>query len=246
MSQELIFTATYNEAENISDWIHGVAKARPDARILIVDDSSPDGTGNVIADLGPQYSQVTLVTRPGKNGLNTAHLFAMNYALEHNFDVLVTMDADGSHLPDQIPSLIEVLNNSNVNFVIGTRTHGGTHQAKLTRRILSRGANTVARVLLPMGVTEYTTSFRAFTRESLETLHKAEFTSAGYAFFIECMEILHRNRISMAETPIDFMDRTNGESKIPKSQIFTSMSALVLLSGERVFSRWKQDDNASN
>ena len=243
MSKELIFTATYNEAGNIGEWIHGVATTRPDANILIVDDSSPDGTEKVITDLRDRHPQITLVTRPGKNGLNTAHLYAINYALEHDFDVLVTMDADGSHLPEQIPTLLEVLNTSKADFVIGTRTRGGTHQAKLTRRILSRGANTVARILLPMGVTEYTTSFRAFTRESLETLHKAEFTSAGYAFFIECMEILHRNQIRMTETPIDFMDRTNGESKIPKSQIFSSMSALVLLSGERLFSKKNHANN---
>lgn len=245
MSKVLIFTATYEEVENIGTWIREVAKACPDTDILIVDDSSPDGTGELIAEMQVEFPQLALISRPGKNGLNTAHVLAMSYASAREYDVLVTMDADGSHQPCQIPLLLDRLAQDDVDFVIGTRSSGGTHQAKLSRRVLSRGANTAARVLLPVGITEYTTSFRAFNPIALEVLNRAEFSSSGYAFFIECIEILHRAGVRFAEVPIDFLDRTGGRSKIPKSQIFSSMSALVVLAAGRRFAKSEERATSS-
>ena len=232
MSRELIFTATYNEANNIGPWIEGVAAARPGADILIVDDSSPDGTGEVIADCMNAFPRVTLHTRPGKSGLSSAHIYAMNYALENGYDALVTMDADGSHQPAQIPAVIDAL--SRADFCIGTRTRGGTHQAALPRRILSHGANITARLLLPMGISEYTTSFRAFDPIALRAIVAHDFSASGYAFFIECLEVMHRAGVTMTEVPIDFLDRFSGTSKIPKNQIYLSMLALTRLSANRL------------
>ncbi len=232
MSRELIFTATYNEANNIGPWIEGVAAARPGADILIVDDSSPDGTGEVIADCMNAFPRVTLHTRPGKSGLSSAHVYAMNYALDNGYDALVTMDADGSHQPAQIPAVIDAL--SIADFCIGTRTRGGSHQAALPRRILSHGANITARVLLPMGISEYTTSFRAFDPIALRAIVAHDFSASGYAFFIECLEVMHRAGVTMTEVPIDFLDRFSGTSKIPKNQIYLSMLALTRLSANRL------------
>ena len=232
MSRELIFTATYNEANNIGPWIEGVAAARPGADILIVDDSSPDGTGEVIADCMNAFPRVTLHTRPGKSGLSSAHVYAMNYALDNGYDALVTMDADGSHQPAQIPAVIDAL--SIADFCIGTRTRGGSHQAALPRRILSHGANITARVLLPMGISEYTTSFRAFNPTALRAIAVHDFSASGYAFFIECLEVMHRAGVTMTEVPIDFLDRFSGTSKIPKNQIYLSMLALTRLSANRL------------
>lgn len=232
MSRELIFTATYNEADNIGPWIEGVAAARPGADILIVDDSSPDGTGEVIADCMNAFPRVTLHTRPGKSGLSSAHVYAMNYALDNGYDALVTMDADGSHQPAQIPAVIDAL--SIADFCIGTRTRGGSHQAALPRRILSHGANITARVLLPMGISEYTTSFRAFDPIALRAIVAHDFSASGYAFFIECLEVMHRAGVTMTEVPIDFLDRFSGTSKIPKNQIYLSMLALTRLSANRL------------
>lgn len=232
MSRELIFTATYNEANNIGPWIEGVAAARTGADILIVDDSSPDGTGEVIADYMNAFPRVTLHTRPGKSGLSSAHVYAMNYALDNGYDALVTMDADGSHQPAQIPAVIDAL--SIADFCIGTRTRGGSHQAALPRRILSHGANITARVLLPMGISEYTTSFRAFDPIALRAIVAHDFSASGYAFFIECLEVMHRAGVTMTEVPIDFLDRFSGTSKIPKNQIYLSMLALTRLSANRL------------
>lgn len=232
MSRELIFTATYDEAANIGPWVRGVVAIRPDANILIVDDSSPDGTEAVVKKLAVEFPQITLHTRPGKSGLSSAHIYAMRYALDNGYDTLVTMDADGSHQPAQIPAVLGGLNRA--NFCIGTRTRGGSHQAALPRRILSHGANLTARVLLPMGISEYTTSFRAFTPVALHAVLAHDFSASGYAFFIECLEVMRRAGVRMTEVPIDFLDRFSGTSKIPKNQIYLSMLALTRLSMNRI------------
>ena len=232
MAKELIFTATYNERDNIGWWIKEVAKARPSSDIVIVDDNSPDGTGELINDMSKEFPQITLHSRVGKLGLSSAHLYALQFAYENDYDVLVTMDADGSHLPSQIPRVAGGLDNA--QFCIGTRTHGGTHQAKKSRQLLSHGANTIARVLLPMGLTEYTTSFRAFSRPAMKAALSHEYGFSGYAFFIECLEGMHQQGIVMAERPIDFLDRQGGVSKIPKNQIVVSAGALTQMSWARI------------
>jgi len=236
VSRELVFTATYNEAANIGPWIEGVIAACPSADILIVDDNSPDGTGAVVTKLTRTFPQVTLHSREGKLGLSSAHIYAMQYALDNDYDSLVTMDADGSHQPAQIPAVLGALSSglSIANFCIGTRTRGGSHQAALPRRVLSHGANITARMLLPMGISEYTTSFRAFDPVAVRAVLAHDFSAAGYAFFIECLEVMHRSGVVMSEVPIDFLDRFSGQSKIPKNQIYLSMLALSRLSFIRI------------
>jgi dolichol-phosphate mannosyltransferase len=226
--RELIFTATYNERENIGWWIDEVVKARPGSDMLIVDDNSPDGTGELIESLRAKYPQVTLHSRVGKLGLNTAHLYAMEYAYENGYGVLI----------NQIPGVVKGL--SQAQFCIGTRTRGGTHQAAKGRQILSHGANTIARVLLPMGLTEYTTSFRAFSRPAIKAALSHEYGFSGYAFFIECLEGMHQQGIVMTESPIDFLDRQGGVSKIPKNQIVVSAGALTQMSWARLAHRGRR------
>jgi dolichol-phosphate mannosyltransferase len=236
VSRELVFTATYNEAANIGPWVEGVIAACPAADILIVDDNSPDGTGAVVTELTRTFPQVTLHSREGKLGLSSAHIYAMQYALDNDYNSLVTMDADGSHQPAQIPAVLGALSSglSTANFCIGTRTRGGSHQAALPRRVLSHGANVTARILLPMGISEYTTSFRAFDPVAVRAVLAHDFSAAGYAFFIECLEVMHRAGVVMTEVPIDFLDRFSGQSKIPKNQIYLSMLALSRLSFTRI------------
>ena len=225
MARVLVFTATYDEARNAPIWVSGVKSAVPEADLLVVDDGSPDGTGRILDDIAANDPSLKVIHRLGKSGLASAHLLAMQYALEHGYQVLITMDADGSHLPAQIPRLLEAIAAS--DFVVGTRYRGGSHRAGALRRTLSAGANGLARVLLPTGLSEYTTSFRAFDTDALQTLVNAKFTTGGYAFFVECIEILHQSGLRMTEVPIDFVDRTHGSSKIPKSQIFMSVEALL-------------------
>ena len=230
-SKTLVFTATFNEREAVQPWVRRTAAAVPDADMLIVDDSSPDGTQDVIRGLAEQFPQLRLISRPGKQGLASAHLLAMDYARDHDYQVLVTMDADGSHQPEQISQVVQGLDEA--DFCIGTRSRGGSHQAPALRRSLSHGANLAARVMLPTGLSEYTTSFRAFNARAMDVALDHDYVHGGYAFFVECIDNLHRQGVSMTERPIDFLDRQGGESKIPRNQIFMSAQALVMLGVRR-------------
>ena len=227
----LAFTATYNERETVEQWVRGVAVNCPEADMLVVDDSSPDGTAQLLNELREEIPRLTVHVRAGKEGLNTAHLYALQYGLTRGYDRVVTMDADGSHQPRQIPELLRAADAA--EFVIGTRYRGGSHRAAQVRRLLSRGANTLARTLLPMGLSEYTTSFRVFTPPALQVVTTADFHFRGYAFFIECLEVMNDAGITMAEVPIDFLDRTGGVSKIPRAQILLSVEALGQLAWQR-------------
>lgn len=231
MTRELVFTATYNEAENIRTWVHEVSSARPNSDLLIVDDSSPDGTGVIIRNLQQEYPRLTLIEREGKLGLATAHRLAVRYAILHGYQVLVTMDADSSHQPSQIGSVVDGLRGA--DFCIGTRYRGGSHQASRFRRALSHGANRLAMITLRTGLSEYTTSFRAFTPRALQIIDAQEIPDGGYAYFIECVNTIALSDCRVTEVPIDFLDRAHGVSKIPKSQVFLSARALAAMALNR-------------
>ena len=232
MPRTLVFTGTYNERETIEVWVRDVSLHQPDADLLVVDDSSPDGTGSILAELQREFPRLMVHSRPGKQGLNTAHLHALRFGLDQGYERVVTMDADGSHQPRQIARLLAA--SDSAGFVIGTRYRGGSHHAPLARQALSLGANGASRLLLPMGISEYTTSFRVFSPDAMRAVTSARLSFRGYAFFIECLEVVHQAGITMAEVPIDFVDRIGGTSKIPRSQILLSMEALGRLSLRRV------------
>ena len=235
MARTLVFTATFNERENVEAWIEGVSQSCPDADLLVIDDSSPDGTGDLLDDLSRKYQALTVVHRPEKSGLASAHLAAMRYAQEDGYEYLVTMDADGSHQPWQIPHLLEV--SDSFDFIIGSRYHGGSHRASMLRRVLSWGANSAARTMLPTGLTEYTTSFRVLNENARQVVLSASLRDDGYAFFLEVVEAIHQSGLLMAEIPIIFIDRVHGSSKIPRTQILTSMRVLIELWRQRIRSR---------
>ena len=228
----LVSTATFNEATNISEWHSRVRTVLPGADLLVVDDSSPDGTADVIRSLQENDPLVHLIVRSAKSGLGSAHRAAMLYALENEYEVLVTMDADLSHQPEQIPPFLEAINEH--DFVIGTRSGQGSCDYTGVRKFLSLAGNRAARLTIPTGLTEYTTSMRAFSPKALEVLFTHGTRDDGYAFFMETVEILYRSGCSMTEVPIHFMDRTRGQSKIPKHQIWLSASTLLRLSASRL------------
>ena len=224
-SRVLVFTATFNEADNIEEWLSRVVASMPRADVLVIDDSSPDGTGGLIAEFARDHPQVRLIERSGKSGLGSAHKAAFEYALTEGYDVLVTMDADLSHDPEQAISLVEALDPA--DFVIGTRWGRGTCEYTGFRKAVSWLGNWSARVLLRAPVSEYTTSYRAFRPRALAELTRRPPEDDGYAFFMEVVIDLHRAGVAMAEVPITFRDRAGGESKIPKSQIAVSSLRLV-------------------
>jgi len=227
-SRILIFTATYNEAENISKFIHAVHNILPKTDILVVDDSSPDGTGDLLKLLASSNPYLKIIHRANKSGLGTAHLLALRYAMINKYDTLVTMDADLSHDPLQIPSLMDKL--SKFDVVIGSRyMNGGVCDYSGYRRLVSVQANFFARNLLKINLHEFTTSFRAFNVDSLSKVNFTKMHNTGYSFFMESIYRYHQSGLSIGEVPIHFKDRTLGVSKIPKLEIVRGIFKLLHL-----------------
>lgn len=223
----LIFFATYNEAGNVASLLERIAQYAPSADIVVVDDNSPDGTAEVIRQLG--RDNVTVLLRKGKLGLGTAHLLAFCYALAHGYDALVTMDADGSHDPQHLPSLMEQLGTGR-DFVIGSRyMKGGACDYDGYRLRVSQAANIGARLLLSIKLTEFTTSYRIFKTDKLRTLDFGALLVGGYSFFLTTVVEAARRGWSLGEVPIHFRERGYGSSKIPPFEIFRGIANLLRL-----------------
>lgn len=239
MKEVLVFTATYNEADNITALVEEVFAALPESEMLVVDDNSPDGTGDVLERIRAGNPRLHVIHRPGKNGLGSAHKLAIKYALAEGYQALVTMDADFSHDPKYLPEMMRQLGHA--EFAIGSRyAPGGSCEYPFSRVLLSRGANTLARGLLGIPVHETTTSFRGFRRSLLERMNVDAIQSDGYSYFVESIHqvsrILHKDTSpnGMVEFPIRFVDRRAGTSKISKKEVFRGMTTLARLAARRV------------
>jgi len=233
MKQILVFTATYNEAENIEDVILGVFEYLPDTVMLIIDDASPDGTGNILNALSLKYKQLNIIHRPQKLGLGTAHKLAMKYSIKNNFDILITMDADFSHHPKYLKKMVNLMQNN--DFVTGSRyIKGGGQNYGLYRKTLSVTANVLARNLLGIPLKECTTSYRGFKVSILKAINPDSIQSEGYSFFVESIYSICRLTKNIDEFPIFFSDRQSGTSKISKFEIFKSVLCLGRLFFNRI------------
>ena len=236
MEQILVFTATYNEAENIEDLIISVFDHLRDTEMLVIDDDSPDGTGNILKELAKKYKQLNIIHRTRKLGLGTAHKLAMKYAIENNFDILITMDADFSHHPKYLKKMVSMMVNN--DFVTGSRyINGGGLNYGLYRKTLSVTANLLARNLLDIPLKECTTSYRGFQVSILKAMNLDSIQSDGYSFFVESIYYICRLTNKIDEFPIFFSDRQSGISKISKLEIFKSVYCLFKLFFNRVLSQ---------
>lgn len=220
-SKTLIFTTCYNERDNIGPMIDGISEAVPDADILVVDDNSPDGTWDVIQERASGNPRVHGVKRPGKLGIGSAHKYALYYAMREGYTTLVTMDADFSHDPRAIPSLLSA-HGPNA-FVTGSRyCPGGKSDYSGYRDIVSRFGNILARFVLGVRIHELTTYFRVFDVDGLRRLPLRVIASSGYSYGVELIYHLRKSGVELREVPIHFVDRTRGASKIPRLQVFKS------------------------
>ena len=232
----LVFIATYNEKQNISDLFYNIIKISPEYDVLIIDDNSTDGTKESLEKLIATHTCLTVIHRPRKMGVGSAHRAAMVYALKNEYEELVTMDADFSHSPSTIPQMLEKLKTS--DFVIGSRyMKGGKSDYEGYRKWVSLIANNFARLTLGIKIHECTTSFRAFRVSLFNTLNLSAIKSNGYSFFLECVYELKCIDVEMAEVPIHFKDRFHGNSKIPKTEIFRSMYKLASLFLSRFYKK---------
>jgi len=210
----LVLVPTYNEKDNVERVVGRLRAAVPTADVLIVDDGSPDGTGDLANGIAAGDPQVQVMHRPSKEGLGAAYVAGFRWGLERGYDVLVEMDADGSHQPEQLPDLLAAL--SSADLVLGSRWVPGGHVVNwpLRRQLLSRGGNTYVRLMLGFAVRDATGGFRAFRRQTLEGLSLEDVNSAGYCFQVDLAWRAVRRGFTVTEVPIGFVERELGTSKM--------------------------------
>ena len=236
MQRTLVFTATYNEKENVAELIRRLFAVSREFDVLVVDDDSPDGTGALLDRMAGENPAIRVVRRPAKLGLGSAHHLAMLFVVKHGYERLVTMDADLSHEPEEIPRLLAALEDA--DFVIGSRyMPGGTSDYTGYRRLVSAAANSAARLLLGIRLHEFTTSFRAFRVASLARVNFEKMHNLGYSFFMETVFRLSQAGLRVCEVPITFRDRFAGTSKIPRLEILRGMIKLLHLTASRAAGR---------
>jgi dolichol-phosphate mannosyltransferase len=217
----LVVLPTYNEAENVLAIARDVLAAATSIEILVVDDNSPDGTGDLVdRESEIDGGRLHLLRRPKKLGLGTAYLAGFRFGLEHGFERVLTMDCDGSHNPRYIPAMLEAA--ARYDVVIGSRyvPGGGIENWPLHRRLLSSFANQYARTLLRLPVRDCTAGFRCYSREVLEGVDPFQIRSSGYSFLQEMVWRVHRAGFRIGEVPIVFEQRRAGASKIDSSEIY--------------------------
>ena len=223
----LIFTATYNESENIKKLIININKNN-NIDILVIDDSSPDQTFKILAKLKKKYRNIKLIKRKKKLGLDTAHKYAFNYARKNKYKKFITLDADLSHDPFKIKKFIKLLDKN--EFVIGSRyMRGGKCLMKKNRFLVSKYGNLLIKFIFNTNCSEFTTSYRGFNIEKLKRFNLNSVRATGYSFFMGTIIELIRLGYKITETPIIFRDRLHGKSKIEKIELLRTIYYLIYL-----------------
>jgi dolichol-phosphate mannosyltransferase len=216
LGRVLVVIPTYNESANLESIVGRLRAAVPEASALVVDDGSPDGTGELADRLAADDDQVHVLHRTEKAGLGAAYIAGFRIALADGFDVAVEMDADGSHAPEELPRLLAALREADL--VIGSRwvPGGEVRNWPVSRQLISRGGNLYARLLLRFPMRDATGGFRAYRRVVLETLKLDEVASQGYCFQIDLAWKTWREGFRVVEVPITFTERLLGQSKMSR------------------------------
>lgn len=225
--RDLVIIPTYNEADNIDSILNRLTAAVPSADVLVVDDASPDGTGRLADAQAAVHDHIHVLHRAGKGGLGAAYLAGFDWALDAGYDVIVEMDADGSHAPEQLPRLLSAMDHADV--AIGSRyVAGGTVvNWPWHRQVLSRGANLYARILLGSRVTDMTAGFRAYRADLLRAIDLAAVTSQGYCFQVDLAWRSLQHGATVVEVPITFTEREIGASKMNGAIVREAMVAIA-------------------
>jgi dolichol-phosphate mannosyltransferase len=220
----LIIIPTYNERNNLAQLAATIYRQGP-FHLLIVDDNSPDGTGQLADELAAQYAgRFHVLHRAGKLGLGTAYIEGFRWGLAHGYDLLFEMDADFSHDPRHLPQFLAAIHKG-ADLVLGSRyiAGGGTRNWSLLRRFISRGGSLYAQVILGLPLRDLTSGFKCFRRRVLETLDLDRIRSNGYGFQIEVTYRAYRRGFRIVETPIIFVDRRVGKSKMSRKIVYEAI-----------------------
>ncbi|HYP44610.1 MAG TPA: polyprenol monophosphomannose synthase [Propionibacteriaceae bacterium] len=236
-AEVVVIIPTYNESENIERIVHRVRTSVSTADVLVVDDNSPDGTGRVADALAAADEQVHVLHRQGKEGLGAAYLAGFRWGLDRSYDVLVEMDADGSHQPEQLPRLLSAL--SAADLVLGSRWVPGGRVVNwpMSRKVLSRGGNLWTRMALGLPLKDSTGGYRAFRRETLQGVGLEKVASTGYCFQVDLAWRSLKQGFTVVEVPITFIEREFGDSKMSQRIV---VEALLLTTWWGVLHRTRQ------
>ena len=222
----VIVLPTYNERDNIEPYLRAVRDVCADIDVLVVDDNSPDGTADVARALGSELGGVEVLDRPGKDGLGSAYRTGFEHVLSNGsaYDVVVSMDADLSHDPAVLPTMLGLVEDG-ADLAIGSRyvRGGGTTDWPVRRQLLSRWGNAYTRRLMRLDAHDCTSGFRAYRASALAAIEPADTSAEGYAFLTELVRRLTRHGYRIVETPIVFRDREHGKSKMSGRIIAESM-----------------------
>jgi dolichol-phosphate mannosyltransferase len=235
--RSVIVIPTYNEVDNLADIVARLHVTLPSVDVLVMDDSSPDGTGELADRMAAADPRVSVIHRTEKAGLGAAYLHGFAIALERGYEVIGEMDADGSHQPEQLPRLFDAL--ADADLVIGARwiRGGSVVNWSLFRKLLSVFGNIYARFLLGIPVHDITAGFRLFRRTTLETIDLTDVRSVGYCFQTDLTLRTIRAGLKVTEVPIEFRERERGESKMSGSIAIESLQRITIW-GLQV--RWAQ------
>lgn len=235
----VVIVPTFNERESLPKTVRRLRAAVPAAHILVVDDGSPDGTGQIAEELARELGAMDVLHRAGKSGLGSAYVAGFGWALERGFEVAVEMDADGSHQPEQLPDVLEALEARGADLVIGSRwiRGGRVENWPRHREVLSRGANTYTRLALGMSVRDATAGFRAYRADMLGKLDLDTVASQGYCFQVDLTWRTVRVGGVVVEVPITFVERAEGSSKMSRAII---VEALWRVTAWGAAHRWAQ------
>jgi dolichol-phosphate mannosyltransferase len=233
-----VIIPTYNEVENISSIIQRLHAAAPEVDVLVVDDGSPDGTGELADRLAGDDPRVTVLHRTGKGGLGAAYLAGFAIARERGYDYVVELDADGSHPPERLPALLSAIQDDDtgsVGGVIGSRwvSGGSVVNWPLSRQLISRGGSLYARVMLGVPVRDVTAGYRVYPTAMLAGLGLENLESHGYCFQIDMTRRVAAQGRAFVEVPIEFRERERGESKMSRAIVVEAMARVTVWGVQR-------------
>lgn len=228
---------TFNEALNIDKMLRTIRSVVPEANILVVDDASPDHTADTAREVADELGQIFVLSRGDKSGLGRAYRAGFTWGIDHGYDAFVEIDCDFSHDPTALPGLLEAAQDHEV--VIGSRYIAGGRipQWKLLRRLLSRGGNQYASMMLGLRVADSTAGYRVYSLSALEKIDYQRVTADGYGFQIEMTYRARRGGASIVEVPISFSDRRLGESKMSPTIVYEALWLVTKWALTRPFAR---------
>ncbi|HUL26281.1 MAG TPA: polyprenol monophosphomannose synthase [Streptosporangiaceae bacterium] len=229
-----VIVPTYNERDNIEIIASRVRSAVPDAHVLVVDDNSPDGTGEIADKLASEDSHIHVLHRPGKAGLGAAYIAGFRWALEHGYGAMAEMDADGSHQPEELPRLLAALDSADL--VLGSRyvPGGAVLNWARSRELLSRAGNGYARLMLGFKLRDATGGYRVFRAATLRRIGLDEVSSQGYCFQIDLARRTILAGLTVTEVPITFVERERGTSKMSRTIVAEAFWRVALWGAGRL------------